>query len=223
MTTADVLRHSVEHTHENLTARLEGARAMVGTREQPRKALEDIDTFLAIASRHLGAVDAVLVPAVRHKVSHSSRLVHDYVHAERELEVALAHIKAHAYGSTYESGYSWPGAWAEVEECLAGHRTRELALADALAEVLSPEALDQVAESLQAAEATSPTRPHPYAPHTGIAGAVSRKVLHTVDAWWDNAEGRMAPEPAPPPKPRPGLVWQYLLADPRFDEEEPIA
>ena len=42
MTTADVLRHSVEHTHENLAARLEGARAMVGTREQPRKALEDM-------------------------------------------------------------------------------------------------------------------------------------------------------------------------------------
>src|SRR3712207_4981839 len=106
MTTADVLRHSVEHTHENLAARLEGARAMAGTREQPRKAYEDIDTFLAIASRHLGAVDAVLLPRVR-KVDHGSALVHDYVHAERDLEVTLAHVKAHAYGSTYESRYTW--------------------------------------------------------------------------------------------------------------------
>lgn len=220
MTTADVLRHSVEHTHENLAAWLAGARAMAGTREQPRKAYEDIDTFLAIASRHLGAVDAVLVPAVRHKVSHSSRLVHDYVHAERELEVALAHIKAHAYGSTYESGYTWPEAWAEVDESLDRHRTVETALADALSEVLTPEALDDLAEALQAAEAKAPTRPHPWAPHTGVAGSVSRKVLHTVDAFWDTAEGRMAPEPEPPAKPKPGLMWQYLLADPRFDEEE---
>jgi hypothetical protein len=30
----------------------------------------------------------------------------------------------------------------------------------------------------------------------------------------------MAPEPEPPAKPKPGLIWQYLLADPRFDEEE---
>jgi hypothetical protein len=220
MTTADVLRHSVEHTHDNLAAWLEGARAMAGTRDQPRKAYEDIDTFLAIASRHLGAVDAVLIPAVRQKVSHSSRLVHDYVHAERQLEVTLAHIKAHAYGSTYESGYTWLEAWAEVDERLAGHRTCEVTLADALADVLSPDQLDELAESLQAAEATAPTRPHPYAPHTGVAGSVSRKVLHAVDAFWDTAEGRMAPEPEPPAKPKPGLIWQYLLADPRFDEEE---
>jgi hypothetical protein len=220
MTTADVLRHSVEHTHENLAAWLAGARAMAGTRDQPRKAYEDIDTFLAIASRHLGAVDAVLIPAVRHDVPHSNHLVHDYVHAERTLEIALAHIKAHAYGSTYESGYTWPEAWAEVDDCLSAHRTREMDLVDALTQLLEPDSLDQLAESLQAAEATAPTRPHPYAPHTGVAGSVSRKVLHAVDAFWDTAEARMAPEPEPPAKPKPGLLWQYLLADPRFDEEE---
>jgi len=86
--------------------------------------------------------------------------------------------------------------------------------------VLSPSELDDLAEALQAAEAKAPTRPHPWAPHTGIAGSVSRKVLHAVDAFWDTAEGRMAPEPEPPAKPKPGLLWQYLLADPRFDEEE---
>jgi len=221
MTTADVLRHTVAHTHENLAARLEGARAMAGTREQPRKAVEDIDTFLAIASRHLGAVDAVLLPAVHRKVSHSNGLVHDYVHAEREFEVTLSHVKAHAYGSTFESGYTWSEAWTEVEETLARHRISETALAEALSEVLAPEALDDLAEALQAAEATSPTRPHPWAPHTGVAGTVSRRVLHAVDAFWDTAEARMAPEPEPPAKPKPGLLWQYLLADPRFDEEEP--
>lgn len=221
MSTADVLRHTVAHTHANLVARLEGARAMAGTREQPRKAVEDIDTFLAIASRHLGAVDAVLIPAVRHQVAHSHRLVHDYVHAERELEVTLAHVKAHAYGSTYESGYTWPDTWDDVDQTLAHHRTCETALADALSEVLTPEALDDLAEALQAAEANAPTRPHPYAPHTGVAGSVSRRVLHAVDAFWDTAEGRMAPEPQPPAKPKPGLLWQYLLADPRFEEEEP--
>jgi len=221
MTTADVLRHSVEHTHENLAAWLEGARAMADTRDEPHKAVEVIDTFLAIASRHLGAVDAVLIPAVRHEVSHSHRLVHDYVHAERELEVALAHIKAHAYGSTYESGYTWPEGWVEVDESLARHRTSETALVDALSEVLTPEVLDDLAEALQGAESKAPTRPHPYAPHTGVAGSVSRRVLHAVDAFWDTAEGRMAPEPQRPSKPKPGLIWQYLLADPRFEEEEP--
>ena len=221
MTTADVLRHTVAHTHENLVARLEGARAMAGTREQPRKAYEDIDTFLAIASRHLGAVDAVLLPMVRRKVPHGNRVVHDYVHAEREFEIALAHVKAQAYGSTYESGVSWPAAWADVDESLGRHRVCERALAESLSMVLTAGELDDLAEALQSAEATAPTRPHPYAPHTGLAGKVSRRVLHGFDAFWDTAEGRMAPEPEPPAKPKPGLLWQYLLADPRFDEEEP--
>ena len=86
--------------------------------------------------------------------------------------------------------------------------------------MLTPEALDDLAEALQAAEATAPTRPHPWAPHTGRRGLGVPRVLHAVDAFWDTAEGRMAPEPEPPAKPKPGLMWQYLLADPRFDEEE---
>ena len=47
------------------------------------------------------------------------------------------------------------------------------------------------------------------------------KVMHAVDAFWDTAEGRMAPDPEPPRRKKPGLLGQYLLADPRFDEEEP--
>ena len=44
--------------------------------------------------------------------------------------------------------------------------------------------------------------------------------MHAVDSFWDTAEGRMAPEPNRPQKKKPGLLGQYLLADPRFDEEE---
>ena len=52
MTTADVLRHSVEHTHENLTAWLAGARAMADTRAEPHKAVVDIDPFVDLIGRH---------------------------------------------------------------------------------------------------------------------------------------------------------------------------
>ena len=44
--------------------------------------------------------------------------------------------------------------------------------------------------------------------------------MHTVDCFWDAAEGRIVPGPTPEPKKRPGLVAQYFLADPRFDEKE---
>jgi hypothetical protein len=44
--------------------------------------------------------------------------------------------------------------------------------------------------------------------------------MHAVDSFWDVAEGRMSPTPARPQRKKPGLVAQYFLADPRFDEEE---
>ena len=74
---------------------------------------------------------------------------------------------------------------------------------------------------MQGAEAGAPSRPHPYAPHTGVAGQVSRRVMHAVDAFWDTTEGRMVPEPERRERGKPGKFAQYFLADPRFDEEEP--
>ena len=74
---------------------------------------------------------------------------------------------------------------------------------------------------MQGAEASAPTRPHPYAPHTGVAGQVSRRVMHAVDAFWDATEGRMVPEKERRDRGKPGRFTQYFLADPRFDEDEP--
>ena len=44
-------------------------------------------------------------------------------------------------------------------------------------------------------------------------------MLHLVDSFWDPTEGRMVPDPVRPPHGPPGRLTQYLLADPRFDEE----
>ena len=221
MSNVDVLRHSIAHTHENLEYRLQRARAMAHAPDQPRQALEVIDGFLAMASKHLGAVDAVLVPAVHAQVEGGDRLVHDYVHAEKELELALAHVKARAYGSAYDVDRSWTSVWDDVGESLTAHRGSERALGEALTDALDPQALDDLTERMQNAEAGAPSRPHPYAPHTGVAGQVSRRVLHAVDSFWDTAEGRMVPEKERPDRGKPGRVAQYFLADPRFDEEEP--
>ena len=69
----------------------------------------------------------------------------------------------------------------------------ETALAEALTAELDSGALDDLTERMQGAEASAPTRPHPYAPHTGVAGQVSRRVMHAVDAFWDATEGRIVP------------------------------
>lgn len=221
MTPADPLRRTVSHTHHTLGALLAGASAGVATPGQPRKAYEAIDTFLAVASRHLAAVDAVLLPVTRTRLTGGSELVQRYLRTARHLEVVLAHVKARAYGSVFETGFHWDDVWGDVRAALADHRAAETELADQLSTALPLPELDRVTERLHASEATAPTRPHPYAPHTGLPGLIARKVLHGVDAFWDTAEGRMLPRPERPRRRRPGLLAQYLLGDPRFDPDTP--
>lgn len=220
MDVLDVFRSSVLYTHEDLSNRLDRARAMPHVPGQPRKGYEELDSFLAVASRHLGAVDAAFLATVRRQVPDGGHAVHDYLRAARGLELALAHAKARAYGSVYQVGRSWASVWREVVEALDAHRNAEFRIADLLAAQLSERDLEQVAVRLQRAEKRAPTRPHPYVPHTGPLGSVARRVMHAADAFWDAAEGRMLPEPVRPPHPHPGPLVQYLLADPRFDEEE---
>ena len=220
MDTADVLHSSVQHTHELLGERMEFARDMVSAPSRPRDANERIDVYLAAASKHLHAVDAVLLPAVGSHLPDSGHLVHDYLHAERELELALAHVKAREYGSALEVGETWDDVWTDVLDAAAGQRVRELDIVDKLSEALDGQVLDELTQSLHRAEAVAPTRPHPYVPHTGLPGWVARKVMHTADAFWDETEGRMVPEAQRKQRKPPGKFTQYLLADPRFDEEE---
>jgi hypothetical protein len=217
MGTTDVLSRSLQHTHTRLAERLEAARAMAAPPGEPRGDRQRIDAFLGEASKHLHAIDAVLVPEARRVLSDGGSRVHDYLHAAKELEIVLAHVKAHEYGSVYETQFAWPAVWADVDEALAEQYRREHDLCELLAEALDGDELDRLAQRLHDAELAAPSRPHPYTPHTGLPGVVARRVMHLADRFWDAVEGRMVPEPEQPPKPPPGRLAQYLLADPHFD------
>jgi hypothetical protein len=221
MDTLDALRSYILFSHQELATRFDRASEMLHPRGEPRKAAENIDTFLALMSKHLNAVDAVLLPAVRRTVPDGAHRVHDYLHTARALELALAHVKAREYGSVYDAARPWPQVWADVGRSLDSHRRHEFALGELVAVRLDAARLTALADRLHLAQAVAPSRPHPYTPHTGFPGLVARKILHAVDSFWDAAEGRMVPDPPRPPHKEPGRVAQYLLADPRFDEDHP--
>jgi hypothetical protein len=221
MGTTDVLTTSIQQTHDGLTERLEAARSMGVPADEPRLGYERIDTFLAGASMHLHAVDQVLLPTARRQLPQGGDVVHEYLRSAKELEVVLAHVKAHEYGSVYETTFGWPAVWDDVGTALDGQWEWEEQIGSWLTEALDDAEVDRLTQRLSDAEAHAPTRPHPYVPHTGVLGSVSRRVMHTADGFWDHVEGRMNPVPAPEPKKPPGRMAQYLLGDPRFDEEKP--
>jgi len=207
---------AVQETHDRLAELLAAAREMGAPPGMPRAAHARIDAFLATACRHLHAVDAVLLPAARRKLPDGSTLVHAHVRSVKQLEVMLAHVKAHQYGSVYETSFHWPRIWDEVGSAMTEHRRLEEELCRRLGDRLDGARLEGLADALASAEPVGPTRPHPYTPHTGLAGLVARRVMLTADRVWDAFEGRMVPEPARKPKREPGRIAQYFLADPRF-------
>lgn len=221
MGTTDVLRSSVRSAHAAQAERLDAARSGGPGPGGPRDGYERIDTFLATTSQHLHAVDAVLLAQAQGTLAGCGELVRDYLSSTKELEVVLAHVKAHEYGSVYESSFAWPRVWGDVDIALADHHRQEDRLTERLTEALDDRQLEDLTERLREAEVRAPSRPHPYTPHTGPLGRVARTVMHVADRFWDTVEGRMVPEPERPAKKPPGLVAQYFLADPRFDEDQP--
>jgi hypothetical protein len=209
----------VRSSHDDLATRMEAARLMRGTRDDPRQERHRIDDFLGATCQHLHALDEVMLPAYA-KLPDGRSLCHDYTASVKHLEVLLYHVNAHEYGSTIEGSFDWSAVWDDVARAMADQRRHEELLARQLTEALEDDRLEEMADRLRRVEPVEPTRPHPHQPHGGFLGKVSRKMMRTNDAFWDAAQGRIVPEPHHEPKKKPGLLGQYLLASPRFNDEE---
>ncbi|WP_459982340.1 hypothetical protein [Nocardioides sp. AN3] len=210
----------VRSAHDDLSTRMEAARLMHGTRDDPRLERHRIDDFLGATCQHLHAMDEVMLPAYA-GLPDGKALCHAYTASVKRLEVLLYHVNAHEYGSTFEGSFSWPTLWADVEHAMAEERSQEERLASALTEALDDGHLEEITGRVQRVEPTEPTRPHPHQPHGGVLGRLSRRMMRKTDAFWDAAQGRIVPEQDRVPKKKPGLVGQYFLADPRFGEDDP--
>lgn len=214
------LYHHTAEVHRELDRLLEAAAAMRSVPGQPRKGFEDADRFLDATSRHLSTVESVLLPQAHKHVAEHGPLLHDYVHATKGLETALVVAKGREYGSVYSAKLRWEDVWGGVRTSLHGQQDVEARLVNRLTEALGEERAAELVQELADASRHAMTRPHPHAPHLGLRSTIARRFLYLIDSFWDTAEGRMVPEPPHAPHKKPGPMGQYLLADPRFDEED---
>lgn len=219
MTHGDPLAMTVAATHRSIEERLGEVLSPHTDPGRPRDAQAAADTFLAATSRHLAAVEEVLVDEVRHVVPDAEPLVTDYLEAARDLEQALALVKARLYGEAHAAVLGWPQLWTRVRDRLDRHNRLENELVSQLARHGRPDHTDALARAVFEAETRAPTRPHPLLPHRGLLGHLARRVFAVADRFWDAAEGRVIPDPV---KPRPhkhdSLMAQYFVADPKFDD-----
>jgi hypothetical protein len=219
MSAVDTLVPGINATHDVLRHRLSKAASARPDPGHPRDHYRAIDTFLASASRHQAAVLDVVVPAVRQRVPDGDEHAERFVHQDKELEVALAQLKAKLYGSSYAIRRSWPSIWDDVRQEFEATWRLERDLVEEL-ELHRQESDPDWGGQLYHAELHAPTRPHPFLPHSGLRGRVARTVALRIDRFWDAAEGRMVPEPVHPHhRDDDGRLAQYLLADPHLGEE----
>jgi hypothetical protein len=218
MVPGDSLFLTVESTQRFLEVRLDDARR--GQREpgRPRDGHAATDAFLAATSRHLAAVQAVLVPTALRVLPRGDVTARQYLVAARRLERTLSLVKARLYGEAHAVQLSWPALWSLVGRQLDDHNRLEAELVQLLVEHDHPVHLDGLARRIFDAESRGPTRPHPYLPHTGPFGPLARRLWAMADRFWDTAEGRVIPQPVRPVAHRhDSLLSQYLVGDPHFD------
>jgi truncated hemoglobin YjbI len=207
-----------EHAYiRDLAAQAERARP---TDEEPRRHLRLTDTFSAVLCQHLAAVDDVLLPRVRKELSHGHARVHDYVRHARGLENTLHLLKAKLYGDAAALHWSLEGVWDGIDEWLDDHIKHEQMVMHALVEHLTAEEERDLAAKLTASEERSPTRPHPYTPHTGVLGRIAHRFWARADSFWDDAEGRIVPGRRRWGSPRrDSLLSRYFTGMPRRTPE----
>jgi hypothetical protein len=216
---------TIEATHQSLQQRLDDATKHVVTRSRPRDRYARTDAFMAATSRHLAAIDEVLLKAARRRLPDGADRVKGYVHQARVLELAIARLKARLYGEAHAAYLSWAQVWDDVQRELLRHNQLELALGQALVEALGDADSEALADRMYRAEVKAPTRAHPYIPHTGPIGHAARRVWALADRFWDTAEGRVVP---PPVRPHPkehahdSLMAQYVMGEPLFDDKAPL-
>jgi hypothetical protein len=216
---------TVEATHQSLQQRLEEATRSRSRPGLTREAYARTDAFMAATSRHLAAVEEVLVPLATRRVPDGKELSRTYLDEARRLEEAVARLKARLYGELHAAYLSWHEVWQGVREGLERHNEAERLLTVRVAGTMDGHEAADVATELYRAELRAPTRAHPHLPHTGLGGRVARRVWAVADRFWDATENRAVPPPLRPHARRrehESLVSQYLTGEPTFDADAPV-
>ena len=209
-----LLESTLESDHQRIREFADAAEAAVSSAEEPRIRHRTSDTFSAVLSRHLAAVEDVLLPAVRSSTAYGRESVRDYVRHVRTLEKVLHELKARVYGAA-TAHTDWDALWREIDRHLDGLAQREAMLVEQLRESLSATETRQLAQRLTDAEEKAPTRPHAYTPHTGWSGRLAHRMWRIADGFWDQAEGRVIPyRPAKPPARPDSLMHRYISGAP---------
>ncbi|GAA1567640.1 MULTISPECIES: GNAT family N-acetyltransferase [Kribbella] len=170
-----------------------------------------MDQFTAVAAQHAAAVADVLLAAARTSAGEDAAVLLGNL---KQLEQALRVLKGRAYGDARFLNLSAAKTWQEAERLLTEHESTEARIVSGLEQLHGTDHATDLARTLAQRQWSSPTRPHPNSPHTGVAGRVARQLWRIADSTWDELEGRGLPTEPVEPVNQHSAFSHYLFGTP---------
>lgn len=128
---------------------------------------------VAWCSAHLAAVDRVLYAAALRHLRRQRPAVRAARAVDHVLQQALCRLDRQAMGDVTLADVPVAVLVAQVQHALDAHAEAESVLVTGLERALSRRERQALAQRLEAAMNTAPTRPHPHTPHTPLSPLVS--------------------------------------------------
>jgi predicted GNAT family acetyltransferase len=148
------------------------------------------DQFAAVAAQHSAAVADVLLTAAKTLSGADAAVLLGNL---KRFEQALRVLKGRAYGDARFLNLSAADTWRAAERLLAEHESTERRIVSGLEQRHGADGATELARALAKRQWSSPTRPHPNSPHTGVAGRLAHQLWRIADSTWDELEGRGLP------------------------------
>jgi len=173
----------------------------------------EFDAFVVAMCEHLGAVEQVLHPAVRRHLPDTD--VEAGASCHRELQRRMREVEQIVWGDARVEPSHLAQLRDELGEGLVEHAAYDEPLAGRLDQALDPAGRLRLVGAFTQAALRGPTRPHPYAPHTGPLVRPVRWLAARWDEALDVMDVRTVAGRRPPRRTRPVGLWGgYVLGRP---------
>ncbi len=187
--------------------------------DQALAALRDPETSSLAAvswgATHLASVARVLHPQARRVLPHGRARLRSVVEADRRLQRALWRLDRRLTGDVHVAAQEVRNLEQDVEVALQEHARREHDLLDELVDQVPQREQEVLATRIADAVRSAPTRPHPDAPTSGVAGALAYRIDAGADHLRDLMDSRVVPTPHDVRAPQAVSRWgAYVMGAP---------
>jgi Hemerythrin HHE cation binding domain len=188
--------------------------------DDPRRPVDLFDAESAALNAHLGAVEAVLYPAAKHRLPQGHQVVGELLRGARAMERAMRLMEGRLYGEVAAQSASVRDLQRELEELFRAHVAAEEDMAAQLDSALSDTDRRRLVASVAAVMRHAPTRPHPFVPHARGLAHVSLWLSSTVDRALDLMDNRLVPRRWSRTRRPHDRLDTYVLGSPTFPVQE---